>query len=256
MSLSSLPAAVLGDLTLTLSDWLRCLHQRAQLLPLLREGAVEQFLLHQARQVGLSVSVEELQAAVDAFRRRHGLTSAEQTHAWLSARRLSVNDFEDTLERDLLIEKLKNHLTRDRSAGHFEAHQADYARARLRLILVGREDLARELSHQIRDEGSDFAGLARAHSLHPSREAGGQVGTFFRRQMAPALAEAVFAARAGDVVGPLASAQGFQLVLVEELLPAQLNPELASLIRQELFDAWVREQLANHPLTFPLIENQ
>ena len=43
----------------------------------LREAVVEELIVRQAYPLGLTVAAEELQRAADAFRRRHGLTSAE-----------------------------------------------------------------------------------------------------------------------------------------------------------------------------------
>jgi parvulin-like peptidyl-prolyl isomerase len=245
--------ASLAGVSLSLGDWLASLKRRGRLLPLLREAVVERFLLECASQTGLTVSPEELQQAANAFRRQHGLTSAEQAHTWLAGQHLSTLDFEDALERDLLIEKLKDHLTRDRIAAHFAANQAGYGRARLRLLLVAREDLARELLTQFH-EGRDFAELARAHSAHPSRDHGGQVGWMMRHQLPGVTADPVFAAREGEVVGPLPTPQGFQLFLVEALLPAELDANLTNLIRQELFDAWLQERLAGCKLELPLLE--
>jgi hypothetical protein len=107
--LTSIAAFIAGS-TLSLADWLAHLKQRGQLRPLLRQAAIEQFLVDQARQAGLTVSTEELQQAADAFRQCNRLNSAEQTNAWLAQQRLSVLDLETTLERDLLIAKLKDHL--------------------------------------------------------------------------------------------------------------------------------------------------
>lgn len=93
------------------------------------------------------------------------------------------------------------------------------------------------------DEGRDFADLARAHSLDPaSRPTGGSFGAVLRPALPAAVAERVFAARPGDVVGPVATERGFALFLVEELLPADLDEETAAVIRQEVFDAWLAEQ--------------
>jgi parvulin-like peptidyl-prolyl isomerase len=234
-------------------EFLRYLHHRGRLVPLLREAAVEEFLLQQARQAGLSVSTEELQCAADAARRRQGLASAEQTQAWLQRQRLSVVEFEDALERDLLIEKLKDHLSRERIAGHFAANSSGYTLARLRLIVVPSEDQARELLSQLREEDHDFSELARQHSQHPSCGQGGLIHAR-RRQLAPVLAEAVFAAKQGNIVGPLAMADGFVLALVESLTPAALDAQTTSLIRQELFDAWLADTLKGLPLTFPLLD--
>lgn len=244
----------LGDQSLSLRGWLLSLRRRGSLQPLLREAVLEQFLLSHAAQARITVSTEDLQRAADAFRRQRGLTSADQFGSWLGQQRRSVLDFEDSLERDLLIEKLKNHLTRDRIATHFEANRTGYGRAQLRLIQVGREDLARELLAQIREEGRDFGVLAREHSMHPSRHEGGRLGAVWRRQMSPGLAEAIFAAPEETVVGPQPCAQGIQLFLVERIFPPELDAALTAFIRQEIFDAWLAEQLARARLEFPLLE--
>src|SRR5262249_22099627 len=146
------PAVTLGSVTLTLADLLHHLQRRGRLQLLLREAIVEQFLVQQARQAGLAVANEELQRAADLVRRRYGLDSAEQTHAWLARQRLSVLEFEAALERDLLMDKLKDHLVKDHIATHFEQHRGQYDRLRLRQWTVPREDLARELLSQVRDD--------------------------------------------------------------------------------------------------------
>jgi parvulin-like peptidyl-prolyl isomerase len=240
--------AVSAGASLSLRDFLRRLKLRRVLISQLLEATGEHLACVAARAAGLTVADGELQKAADAFRQRQGLASAEQTNAWLARHHLSVLDLEDALERELLIDKFKDHLARDRLAAHFKAHEADYALARLRVILVAQQDLARELRTQIHEEGQDFAALAGAHSLHPSRAAGGQLGLVMRRQLPPTVADAVFSAREGELVGPVATAQGYQLVLVEGRAPPSLGPELAALIRQELFDAWLQERLADfHP---------
>src|SRR5262245_58661764 len=103
--LNSIPVVILAQTSLSLHDALRSLHQRGHLLSLLREAAAEEVVLRQAHALGLAVPPGELQQAAVAFRRQHGLTSAEQTHAWLARQQLSVHDFEAVLERDLFIEK-------------------------------------------------------------------------------------------------------------------------------------------------------
>jgi parvulin-like peptidyl-prolyl isomerase len=146
------------------------------------------------------------------------------------------------LERDVLVARFREYLTGPHVAGHFAAHRDRYAQARLRQIVVTSEEVARELLAQLTDEGRDFAELARAHSRHgPSRPAGGSLGLVPRYAL-PA-AEAIFAARAGAVVGPVAGAEGFHLFLVEALHEPTLDDPTAAVIRQELFDAWLQNQL-------------
>src|SRR5262249_29928598 len=145
------PAATLGGVSA--HDLLRWLHQRRRLLPLLREAAAEQFLLREVRAAGLTVFDAELQKAADRFRYRHGLTSAEQTRQWLAREGLTADDFEAGLERELLVEKLKHHLTEPRVGDQFAANRSRYARTQLRQLVVASEGIARELLAQFTDEG-------------------------------------------------------------------------------------------------------
>ncbi len=238
---SQVVASVAG-VSVSLDDWLNSLKRRGRLVRLVREAAVVRLVLQRAAEAGLAVTDTELQAAADVVRRRYGLTSAADTNAWLAREGLSLDEFEQNLEADLLAEKFKDHLTRDRIADHFAAHRDRYTRARLRHLVASSEGIARELLAQVVEEGQDFARLARTHSLHGSARAGGDLGSVGRWALAPAAADKVFGARAGDVIGPIAGPEGWHLYLVEELRPAELDDETAAVIRRELFAAWLNEQ--------------
>jgi parvulin-like peptidyl-prolyl isomerase len=184
-----------------------------------------------------------LQRAADLFRHRHGLTSAAETQRWLDAAGITIEEFEAVIVRDLLISQYKHHLTQPRVAEHFAAHRNRYAQAQLRRIVVDSEELARELMAQLTDEGRDFAELARQHSLDgATRRAGGSMGLVRRAEMPADVAAAVFGAKAGHFVGPVAVEGSYLLYLVEELPEPTLDEATAALIRDELFAAWVREQ--------------
>lgn len=242
--------ASLGEVSLSLEDWLVTLRRRGRLQPLLSECVVEHFLIQQARQAGLDCSADELQAAADLFRRRHGLTTAAQTNAWLAQERRSILDFEAVLKHDLLIEKLKDHLTHDQIANHFAAHGFRYDRIVLRQIVVPREDMARELLTQLH-EGAAFKGLARQHSAHT---VGAAAEIVLRGQLSEEIAAPLFAAETGSIVGPIAMPGGFRLFLIEACQRAELDVETRALIRAELFNAWLQERLREHPPSFPLLD--
>ena len=251
--LNSIPAAKLADVTLSLGDCLLRLKERCRLQPLLRDMVIEAFLVGRAAEAGLTIATEDLQTAADDFRRRQGLRSAEQTNAWLAREGLSVRDLEAVLERDLLVARLREHVTAPLLEGHFAAHRNQYDRVNLSQIVVARADLARELLTQIRQEGHDFAELACEHSLHgPSRDRGGDLGVLWRRQL-PSAAEAVFTAREGEVIGPVALPDGIHLFRVARKSAAELDAPTAELIRKELFDAWLAEKLGAAQVELPLL---
>ena len=173
---------------------------------------------------------------MNTFRRRHGLNTAADTQAWLSARGMSLDDLQANLEHDLLAARLRRHLTAARIEEHFTAHQAGYERLRLAQLCVGRDDLANELASQVREDGRDLDTVAGEHRVRLVR------GESYCRDLASPLAEAVASARPGQLVGPVETPQGFILVLVEERQPSALDPATRQHIENELFTAWVAER--------------
>lgn len=240
------PLALSATVNLAAVEFLCGLHRRARLLPLAREALAEKLVVEHARQAGLTVEETELQAAADAFRQRNGLHYAVATNAWLAEQSLTLADLEAVFERDLLIDKFRDHLFAREGTAHFEANRARYCRVRLRRLAVPSEEAAREMLLHITEEAADLADLARQHDLDPTiRAVNGDLGTLARWQLTPAVAEAVFAACVGQVVGPLASGLGFLLLRVEEHLAAELDGPTSRRVRQEVFDGWLRARLAD-----------
>lgn len=236
----SIPDIILGILPgtqLSLSGLLERLRIQGRLRPLVLEALTEQLVLDEARRAGLSVSRKERQSAADAFRRRHGLNAAADTHAWLARHGMSADDFEANLEHGLLSAKLRQHLTAASVERHFTAHQAGYERLRFAQLCVGRDDLANELASQVREDGRDLDAVAGEHKVRLVR------GESYCRDLASPLAEALASARPGQLVGPVVTPQGFILVLVEERQPAALDPVTRQHIENELFTSWLAERM-------------
>lgn len=64
-----------------------------------------------------------------------------------------------------------------------------------------------------------------------------------RWALSKAAADLIFAAKPGKVVGPIATTQGFHLYLVEALPEPALDETTAAVLRREIFDEWLAEQL-------------
>jgi hypothetical protein len=233
-ALETVIASVAGS-RLTLGGLLRRLLGQARLGSLVREALIRQYLLDQAREAGLSITTEEMQQAANAYRRRAGLHTAADTHAWLAQHGLSADDFEAGLEESLLVAKLRQKQSADGFEVYFATHQADYERLRVALLVVPRDDLARELASQVRDEGRDLEGVAEEHGVPVVRR------QLFRKDLGEALAAALATAKIGEVVGPVTTPQGFALVQIEERHEPVLDPALRQRIQQELFDRWLAD---------------
>jgi parvulin-like peptidyl-prolyl isomerase len=198
--------------------------------------AVDAVLTETARAWGVSVTDTQLQQAANRFRAANGLSDPAATRAWLAAADWSRSDFEEFLEREVLAGLLPAKLFAEQGAAYFAERQADFARVRFRRLTAATDAAAKEALAQVTEDGRDFAALAGASD----------VVEYFRGTLLPAVAERLFAAAPGAVVGPVAVTNGFNLYQVVEVLPADLaEPAIAAEVGRQLFEAWVNAQLAD-----------
>ncbi|NQZ83842.1 MAG: peptidylprolyl isomerase [Colwellia sp.] len=85
--------------------------------------------------------------------------------------------------------------------------------ASARHLLVDTEEQCLTLKTQI-ENGADFADVAKEHSNCPSKEQGGDLGSFGRGQMVPEFDEVVFNAELNTVQGPVKTQFGYHLLEV------------------------------------------
>lgn len=250
------PLATCNDVTLSAEDYLQSLHLQRRLTPTLVDALTEKLILAEAEKLGVVASDEELQRAADDFRQRSGLQSAAATEAWLRRERWSLADLEQAVERKLVIAKFTDHVTKEKIEEYFTDHRTAFDRLQLRVIVVGREDLAQELVLQIQEEGEDFAALAQEHSMDPSRASGGRLNPIERGRLPTSIADAIKDARDGKLVGPVTTPQGFHIVLVESVSAAELNDTTAKQIRDLLFQEWLRQFMADKEVALPALESR
>lgn len=249
------PAVVHAEDTLSLGEFLGAMKRSRRLRPLLLDAFVENYLVQRARRAGLSINDQELQQAADNFRLKNGMASAEQTTQWFNREAITSDDFAAGLERDLLVEKLRQAIANPRLQEVFDANTARFARVRLKRILVTTEPEAREIVENINSGRATFEDLARQKSLDLiTRNVGGEAGIVRRIDLAQQLGDAVFSTEAGKLVGPVQAGQGFLVFKVEEFLPAVMDENIKTGLRKEIFDAWLRNELSRAPIQFPLLE--
>ena len=149
-----------------------------------------------------------------------------------------MDDFEAGVEERLLAAKLKHHQTAALAVESFSARRTDLERLQVAQVLVGRDDLARELASQVQDEGRDLEEVARAHGLPVARH------LLFRKDLGGPLAGPLASAGAGELVGPVATPEGFALVVVEERRPAELDAATRQALEDELFNTWLAGRMS------------
>ena len=184
---------------------------------------------------------------------------------FLAAQKVSrpalLGRFRTQLELEKLIEKdadLQKALAQQatQTAGH-PLTDSDYLQARHILISVpGAQPGAPPA-----DKGADAAALAKANKIAAdikagkktfeaaakessddpgSKQSGGELGVFVRGTMVPEFTKAAFAAKPGDVVGPVKSQFGYHLIQVEKL-GKDLTPEQRQTAKAALYQRYERQ---------------
>ena len=194
-----------------------------------------------AEGLGVTVSDEQLQEFADQYRTIRGLYTSDEMLRFLKEAGLTEDDFEAFCEASVLTMAVKDRLsTEQRIEEYFVNNRPEFDLARISLLTVREKNLADEIIIQVNEEGEDFHRLAREHSVDENtRYSGGYAGLLPRRMFPPEVASRVFNASAGDLLGPFKREDLFQLILVEEVMKAELKDDVKEAIKERIFGEWV-----------------
>ena len=109
-------------------------------------------------------------------------------------------------------------LTEEEKKAFFEAQKQSFTKpetASAKHILVDSEEKANDILGKINAGEVSFEDAAKEHSTCPSKDAGGDLGTFGRGQMVPEFENAVFNMNNGEVSGPVKTQFGYHLIKLE-----------------------------------------
>jgi parvulin-like peptidyl-prolyl isomerase len=222
------------------------LHQvklSCQIPSIIKEIVTRKIIASAAAKVGIKVEIEELQKAADNIRLMSKLKSADDTWAWLQKHGLSLDNFEELIYTNVISGKLAHHLFADKVEPFFVEHQLDYAGVVMYEIVLDDEDLAIELFYALQEGEMSFPEVAHQYIQDTElRRCGGYRGIVRRREMKPEISAAVFAATPPQILKPIVTSKGVNLIFVEELIPPQLDKTLAYKIGADLFSEWLKQQ--------------
>ena len=197
-----------------------------------------------ARERGIAVTPEEIQAEAERQRRERRLEKASDTLAWLAAQKMTPDDWEAGIRDRLIAQKLADHLFAKEVEKFFAQNRLDFDRVLLYQIIVTDFNLAQELFYQIEEREISFYEAAHLYDIDEKRKQQcGCEGQLDRWQFKPDIAAAVFGAPLGVAIGPLQTALGYHLFMVEEFIPAQLTPQRYQDILNRIFKEWLTSEL-------------
>lgn len=201
-------------------------------------------LIAAAEEAGITVEVEELQKAADQIRLANKLDSADDTWNWLEKHGLSIDDFEEIANISLISGKLIKHLFADKVEPYFFENQLDYVGVVMYEVVLDDEDLALELFYAIKEGEMSFYDVSHKYIQDVElRRKGGYLGIVRRQDLKPEISAAVFSAKPPQVIKPIVTAKGVHLILVEEIIQAELDNNLRYKILSDLFDGWKKQKI-------------
>jgi putative peptide maturation system protein len=184
-------------------------------------------------------SDDELQRALDAFRRAHRLYKAADMRRWMEQRSLTQEKLECLVAELAQIAALRDRVTADRVDEYFAAHRADFDVVFLAQIAVANAEQAQQIADRIRG-GVDFYDAAE-QCYQTGTATAAALLTVRRREAAPEL-EAAFAAREGSVLGPV---QGGDIHLIARVIshaPARMDATTKNAVQDFLFEEWLEDR--------------
>jgi putative peptide maturation system protein len=231
---------------------------------LINVSLVEQELL----QIGLEASADEMGEAMLRFRQKRGLFTVEQVERWLVEHGTSEAMLENHVRDEVLRDKLRQRVAAGQEAAYFERHRKAFERVRAARFHVADAALAGRLHEKLRRDPQQFLAMAQANFLEQGLEQGadGDLWMTVRRgELEPEQAESIFATPAGQVAPPVPSGEGYDLVLVLQHVPAELDAATRETIIGLIFEEWLTEKRraariewfwgASEPLALPALTN-
>lgn len=221
----------------------------AEVTPQLIVSAIDELLLLQrGRELGLRLGDDQFKQVVANIRKENNLQDEKKFLEALAQEGMTMDDLRKQLERQMLVDQVQRQeigskltITEEEARQYYAKHPEEFTEApsvTLREIFitvpeteggvsVAKDEEAQKKAADLRAralKGEDFAKLAAEASDSPSKANGGLIGPFSRADMSPQLQQLVDKMKQGDVTQPIRTAKGYQLLKIETLKTAALQP--------------------------------
>lgn len=230
-------------------EFVRHLKLSGQFGSLVDQMVGQRLAVRSARNQGLRVTDEEVQARGDQFRRLHGLHRASDANRYLDTLHVSLEEFEAFLVDGLYQEKVMEQVCGDEAVQTcFHLNSPRFDSVDLSHMVLDGEGKAKEMVALLRDDPDCFEAMAREHSIAGSREQSGRIGKVLRGSLRTDVEAKVFHAPIGKVLGPFVSPDrsSFEIFRVNASHPARLDEPTRTDVRRRLREDWLKARAQEH----------
>lgn len=210
-----------------------------------QEVIYQKIVSRAAQERGLTITPEEMQTELNRMLRDRHFINPSDIAIWLADQMLTWHELEVKIYERLLTKKLARDLFSSEVQELFYQQQSDFEQILLYKITVPYESLAYEISYQIAEEEISFYEAAHLYDVDERRRLHcGYEGKQARYNLNPEIAEMLFNANVGEVIGPLKSpTEIYDLFLVDDFFSAELTNEVYEDLLRQMLKAWLENEL-------------
>lgn len=162
---------------------------------------------------------------------------------WCESRDVSLSYFNAVIVRELRVEKFKQIQFASQVESEFLRIKSDLDQVEYSRIQLSNLSLAQELYFQLRDDGAEFAQLARQYSIASEQQTEGWVGPVPISTLPSEIAAQFRRKQVGTVYGPIAVANMFWLVRLEQFTAARLTEATRANLINRMYTQWLQSQV-------------
>lgn len=236
--------------------------------PQILVDTIDELLLIQiGKEKGYRLSDEQFKNWLDNLRKEQNLQDDQKFQAALRQEGMSIDDLRRNVERQFLRSRVQQDeigskltITEEEARQYYLSHKEEFAQpatVTLREILieiptttqkgqaginVAADDEAAKKAETIRARiaaGEDFAKVAAEVSDSPSKANGGLIGPLPLSDLSDSLRKTIEGMKPGDITPPLRTAKAFQILKLETVKPAAVQPfeSVRDLVADRVYDA-------------------
>ncbi len=191
----------------------------------------------------IEATPEEVQATVDDMRRRRGLLTVADTHAWLADSGMSMHGLTELAMKLARAAKLRDLIAGADVERYLEEHRESFDVFNTRVLQTPDAEAAGQTLDAVRTGSRTFLDAAQ-EAFCSDRT--GRAQLFYRKEprhrLAERLGDTTVSLKSGTLLGPLEEGDDRLVIHVTSVESAERNPHLRSAVVAHLFDEWLREQ--------------
>jgi len=222
--------------------------------------------LQEAKNLGISVSDEEVKESIDNIKKKYSMTDSSFSDS-LKKEGFTFEEYKRRLREQIIISKVVNQQIRSKilvTDGDLQKFIRDnkeisesgegYRISQIFFKKPGKdeergaiEEKATAILKKLK-EGGDFGMLARQYSEDPSAASGGNLGNIGKGQMAKEFAEAISKMQPGEASAPFWTERGLHIIRLDEIIRAKSAADIkeeakTALINKtflERYNTWIK----------------